>query len=495
MGFSWNSLFRFGRGKPSAPPPRGGRRNVRAGFDALTRTDNNRRQRENLDYLSPNAQITPEVRREMRALARYETANNSYAKGIVTTLANDCVGRGPRLQMLTDNPKANRALEAEFAAWSKVVDLAGKLRTIRMAKAVDGEAFAMRFNNPGLQSPVMLDLQLIEADRIATPLGKSLVIESGDRTADGIHFDRYGNAITYDVLRNHPGALFVGLDEADVIPAGAMMHLFRVDRPGQLRGISELMPALPLFEQMRRYTLAVIGAAEIAADWAGILYSDAPADGADPSEPFESIELESRMLLTVPSGHRMEQIKAEQPTTAYGDFIDYLLNEAARCLNIPFNVAKGNSASYNYASGRLDHQTYFKAVGVERSVFECRILDPLLIEWLKEAALSLGIVPPELRDAMRVPHQWYWDGHPHVDPQKDANAQSTRLTSGTTNLAIECAADGRDWEEVQDQQLFELARKQRRMRELGIQPEPAPTANTTPSEEDSHANSEEEVEV
>jgi len=39
-------------------------------------------------------------------------------------------------------------------------------------------------------------------------------------------------------------------------------------------------------------------AAETAADFAGILYTDAPANGeADAAEPFEPIELEKRALL------------------------------------------------------------------------------------------------------------------------------------------------------------------------------------------------------
>ena len=46
-------------------------------------------------------------------------ANNSYARGIALTLANDVIGTGPRLQMLTDEAKANRQIEAEFAAWAK----------------------------------------------------------------------------------------------------------------------------------------------------------------------------------------------------------------------------------------------------------------------------------------------------------------------------------------------------------------------------------------
>ena len=38
------------------------------------------------------------------------------------------------------------------------------------------------------------------------------------------------------------------------------------DRPGQARGIPDITPALPLFAQLRRFTLAVLAAAETAAD-------------------------------------------------------------------------------------------------------------------------------------------------------------------------------------------------------------------------------------
>ena len=42
-----------------------------------------------------------------------EVANNSYARGIVLTLANDVIGTGPRLQMLTENAEANRFIERD----------------------------------------------------------------------------------------------------------------------------------------------------------------------------------------------------------------------------------------------------------------------------------------------------------------------------------------------------------------------------------------------
>ena len=73
---------------------------VRARFDAAQTTPDNRKHWSNADALVADAAASAEVRRTLRNRARYEVANNSYARGIVLTLANDVIGTGPRLQML-----------------------------------------------------------------------------------------------------------------------------------------------------------------------------------------------------------------------------------------------------------------------------------------------------------------------------------------------------------------------------------------------------------
>jgi lambda family phage portal protein len=438
-------------------------RYLNARYDAAVTTDDNRRHWANADGLSANAANSREVRRILRNRARYEVANNSYARGIVLTLANDAIGTGPRLQMLTADADANRVVELEFARWSQAVGLAEKLRTMRMARASDGESFAILANNDELDASVKLDLRLVEAEQVTSP---DLLLAK-DAGVDGIVFDRYGNPVTYHVLRYHPGDGVFFLDhQYDALPAASVIHYFRCDRPGQARGIPDIMPALPLFAQLRRFTLAVLAAAETAAEFAGILYTDAPDGGeADSAEPFEPFELEKRSLLTMPGGWKMSQLRAEQPSTSYGEFKKEILNEIARCLNMPFNVAAGNSSGYNYASGRLDHQTYFKSIRVEQAHLGSTVLDRILAAWLDEAVLIEGFLPPSLRmlDADDA-HQWFWDSHEHIDPAKEANAQSTRLASHTTTLANEYAKQGRDWEAELRQRAKELAL----MQELGL---------------------------
>jgi len=433
---------------------------VRARYDAAQTTAENARHWAMADALSADEAASPDVRRKLRQRSRYEVANNSYAKGIVLTIANDCIGTGPRLQLLSDDAETNRRVEAAFAEWAEAVNLAEKLRTMRMAKSTDGEAFAVLTANPMIDSAVMLDVQLVEADRVASP---TMALLPPVSDIDGIMLDAWGNPQTYTILRQHPGDLAAWKTQYDLVPADAVVHWFRADRPGQHRGIPEITPALPLFAQLRRYTLAVIAAAETAADFAAVLFTDAPANGeAQALEPMDVVELEKRMATVLPDGWRLGQVEAQQPATGYGEFKREILNEIARCLNLPYNIAACNSSGYNYASGRLDHQTYYKSIRVEQAHLAEAVLDRIFAAWIDEAMLTSEL--SSLRSMRSVPHQWFFDGTEHVDPAKEANAQATRLTSNTTTLAIEYARQGRDWET----ELRQRAKERALMTELGL---------------------------
>src|SRR5690606_36836279 len=74
---------------------------VQGRYDAAVTTDGNRRHWANADGLSADAAASPEVRRVLRNRARYEVANNSYARGIVRTLTTDLSGTAPGPQALT----------------------------------------------------------------------------------------------------------------------------------------------------------------------------------------------------------------------------------------------------------------------------------------------------------------------------------------------------------------------------------------------------------
>jgi capsid protein len=258
-----------------------------------------------------------------------------------------------------------------------------------------------------------------------------------------------------------------------------------MDRPGLHRGIPEITPALPLFAQLRRFSQAVLSAAEAAAAFSGIVYTDAPPNGeAEAMEPMAMVELDRNMLLTLPGGWKMGQLDPKQPAATYTEYVDKLIDEIIRCLLMPANIAKGNSSGYNYASGRLDHQTYFKAIRVDQMFIASVILDRILMSWLREYFLINPPLGMTTRYPM-LPHTWFFDGFLHVDPAKEATAQDKRLKNNTTNLANEFALAGKDWES----ELYQRAREKKLMRELGLTDE-----EVTPSKDKNKKQETEEPE-
>ena len=454
---------------------RGFDRGVQARFDAAETTPDNARHWSAATWSDADAEASSSVRRTLRSRARYEVANNSYAKGIVQTLANDAVGTGPTIQMRLPDAALCAAIERDFLVWSEAVGLPEKLRTMRKARCQDGEAFAILARNPRTGfDRVQLDLRLVEADRVAGSWADAEAMDPLE--CDGIRFDRYGNPVSYRILRQHPGAAYAfgAEEEADVFAARDVVHLYTEDRPEQHRGVPELTPALPLFAQLRRYTLAVLTAAESAADFAAVLYTDQPAETTADVVPMEAIRLHRNLMTTLPEGWKLDQLDPKQPASNYKEFKHEILNEIARCLNIPFNVAACNSSGYNYASGRLDHQTYFKTIRVEQDFVERKLLDPLFRRWVREWGLASGKVVNVTQDDF----VWFWDGAEHVDPSKEARAQNIRLLNGTTTLAAEYAKQGKDWEAETRQRAREIAL----CRELGV-PLPGEVPDREPSDE------------
>ena len=455
MGF----LSRIFGGENGGAPARAPRRLVvKAKYDAAAKTPANAKHWAGADGYSPVAALPDAVRKTLRERCRYEVANNSYAKGIVLTLANDLVGTGARLQLSLDEREVSSRIEAAWSAWANEVRLADKMRLLRTGRAESGEVFAVLAKNDAMRGPIKLDLRLVESEQVPS-----------------IEYDDFGNPKRYFLLKEHPGntgqsastgaAAMAALEShGRWIDAASVIHYYRAERPCQLRGIPDVVPALYLFGQLRRYTMAVIECAETAANYAGVLYTDSPAnETADDVEPMDTIEVERNSFLTMPAGWKLSQLKAEQPTTTYEMFKNEILNEVARCLNMPFNVAAGNSSKYNYASGRLDHQVYHKSLRIEQQIMADTVLDRVFSAWIAEAILISDLVPAPLRSAS-FEHDWMWDGQEHVDPLKEANAQAKRLENGTTTLASEYAKQGKDWET----ELRQRAREMALMEELGL---------------------------
>jgi lambda family phage portal protein len=416
------------RGSPLARTRDG--RPLRGKYDAASNSDDTLNHWLNADGLSARAANDPETRRKLRNRSRYERDNNSYCSGMCETLANDVVGTGPRLQVLTPGRDANERLAASFEEWTAAAGLAETLRTYREDRSVSGEGFLALTTNPVLPTPVQLDLRLIEADQVATPW--ALPADDG---VDGIEYDAYGNPAYYHVLREHPGdTVTLGAwGEYDRVPASLILHWFKRRRPGQARGVPEITPSLPLFALLRRYDLATVTAAEVAALFAALLKTNLPPpedeeDAPDTVFPWQRQELTRGMMIALPEGYDAVQMRPEHPATTHEMFMKVTLRGIARCLHIPYAIAAGDLSDTNYSSGQLGFENYRRTVGIDRYFLETKILDPILRAWIAEARLTdpraVAAIPPG-----RLPrHQW--SGSPTARRRCNASVPRTGTTGG-----------------------------------------------------------------
>ncbi len=208
---------------------------------------------------------------------------------------------------------------------------------------------------------------------------------------------------------------------------------------------------------MRRYSAAVLGAAETAASIAGVMTTDAPVGVDNPPnfKSMEEIEIPRQGLLSLPAGYKADAFKAEQPHQSHKEFVELKYSELGRPVCAPRNVVTGDSSGFNFASGKLDGLPYRASGWVERDRFEARILDKLFLAWVQEALL-VGLIPDSLAATVNEwTWQFHWDGYPSINEIDDANAAQKRLALNISTLAEECSARGLNWREVIDQRAVE----------------------------------------
>jgi lambda family phage portal protein len=402
---------------------------------------------------------------------------------MVATLATDLVGKGPTL-LLDCGPDADQSavarVEENVFEWHQEIDLAKKLRTLRSVKAIDGDGFGIQTTNRRLRN-VQLDLRLVEADMIADPASR---FEFGG-AVDGVRFDADGNPSEYFLLDHHPGSLHFGVTLGGKwVDARYVHHYFHATRPGQHRGVGEVVPALELFAMLRRYQYAVVTAAETAADFAAIFKTTMPASGTAAALPLaETLPIMRGMAMAAPEGWDVAQMRAEHPTSTFDAFERRILMQISRALSMPYIVAVMDATGANYSTMRGDYLVYRQHMNAERADVERVILDPLLQRWIDEAAVVDGMIPDGLPPRDQWTWRWRWDGHEHIDPLKEANAESVGLENKTVSRSEACARRGKDWRQV----FRQIAAERAYADELGIDLEPEPVVPAVDLEDEEQA--------
>jgi len=174
----------------------------------------------------------------IRNRARYLAANSAIAARATQAFVDNVVGPGITLLPKISSQDLKTVLLDTWNAWTDVADVDGLLNfygfqalAARMM-FIDGEVF-VRFTTDAAGS---LPLQLLPAEFIDTTITRDNVIA-------GVEFDSVGRRTAFCIYEWHPGNL-LRLPKSNRVPSTEVLQIFRPVIPGQVRGVSALLPIM-----------------------------------------------------------------------------------------------------------------------------------------------------------------------------------------------------------------------------------------------------------
>lgn len=442
-------------------------------------------------------QALPQLRQRCRDLNR----NNPIAAAITNGIVRNVVGSGMRVQSRIDPDAAGISAEEarklgriaeglfrrweQFAAADERTDFAGLQRLAQRKKTEDGEVFArgVLVDRPG--RPFRTAIEVIEADRVQTPGSID-----DDRTRAGVVLGRSGQPVAYHVLLQHPGdghlrrgatqRKFRKIAAWDGQGGRAMVHLYRVKRPGQTRGEPRLAPVMTSLHDLGQVLEAERIAKRIEACLAGFIKRD-PAtwqtsDRTDPETGGMRVDFEPGMFEMLMPGESVDLVQSNRPGTTFDPYVKLMVRTVGAAVEMPLEVLLLDYSESSWSSARaavLEARRGWETEQQELARGFCQWAYGLVLE---EAYLA-GDFP--VSDFYGLRHvwtaaEWLPDGWRWVDPLKEAQAVSAALAAGVSNLGIESARVGVDWEDNLRATLLIEKRTQELRQELGLAAPPAP---------------------
>lgn len=432
----------------------------------------------------------PTLRQRSRDLER----NAPLAVGAISTTTTHVVGTGLKLQSHTDRevlPLTDEEADAweanterEFKLWAESQDCDAS-RTLTFAEhqelawrqtLVNGDHFILLPRIPRKDNPYSLTLQHIEADRVINEDSKA---DTGSLVA-GIEKDEYGAPKTYHICEQHPGArLFATQRTWKKIPAYGgntglrnIIHLFKVVRAGQTRGVPYLAPVIETIKQIDRYTEAEAQAAVVSSMLTIFLKTDsgdldlAPTDTQDEDIAVSDIKLGSGTVVGLGKEDSIESVNPLRPNTAFDAFVMSLLRQVGVALELPAEVLI-KSFIASYSASRTSLMEAWRFFLSRRQWLVRHFCQEVYEIWLYEA-VAIGRISapgffsdPIIRKAY-CGSAWIGDAPIQIDPMKEVEAAEKRLRIGISTLDEETAAlTGGDWATKHPQQVKEAKMRRR----------------------------------
>lgn len=420
--------------------------------------------------LGPNAALLslPTVLARARHLARNDpwmvsALNKSVSNGIATGIQAKGIW----------GTKAHKAQVAGlWKRWGKYADADGVLDWSGLQALAwrewkeAGEVFArIRFRRPEDGLPVPLQVQLIESEQC--PQHYYGVASNGNAIRQGIEFDRIGRRVAYWMYREHPGDFHVAINGSELVrvPAEQVMHLYRPNRAGAIRGVPTSAPALLRMFNLDRLDDAVLERQAIANLFAGFFTTPEPQEDAD-ATPLSDLTtggdidgtplggLEPATMQELPPGYKVEFANPPSAGSDYAEFLRGHLLAISASQDVPYEVLTGDLRNVSDRALRLILNEFRRVIEQDQWLYMIPMFCQRVRDAFYDQAVLAGLllVPgyAELRDEV-TETLWVPEGWPWSHPVQDVSAELKAVRAGFKSRSKVVLGAGEDPEQVDEE--------------------------------------------
>lgn len=290
----------------------------------------------------------------------------------------------------------------------------------------DGEVLALRRIRRGAFGQGLalgFQIELLEADFLDTTIQSN----GQNEVIDGVEYGPTGSIEAYHLYRDHPGSVSTRkTTESRRVPWQDVIHIRRIERAGQLRGVPWLAPVLMTMGELRDYQEAQILKQRMAAMLAGVLEWE---DGARPSG-YNATGLEKLEPGSIADAPEGAKVKWTEPPSVdgYSEFMAGSLRTMAVGLGLSYEALSGDLSGVNFSSARMGRMEMDRNIQRWQKHLMINQFCAGVARWVAEAWPMQSELP---REAFEI--EWTPPKRALIDPNKEVRAVIEQIDAGLTS--------------------------------------------------------------
>lgn len=414
-----------------------------------------------------NTEIANAIR-PLRDRARELVRNTPHASRALDIITSHAVGTGLVPVSHTGSDGTDKRVIDLWNEWQEEADVEGMMsfagmQGLAVRSMIESGEVVLRFvdTDRDMKSGVPLQLQLLEGDFIDQWREGIYAISGTGLTPDtkrsrlGVGLGDYDRRTGLWLFGYHPGEMtYYNVKQqilSSFVPLDQLCHVYRILRPGQVRGVPWFAPVLTTTRDLADYLDAVTVKARVEACFTAFVLNSDEFDkvlttdtASSANADFPVTTLEPGMIQELKAG---QDIKFAQPsgTSQIEPMLLFNLMAIAAGVGCTYDQLTGDLRMANYSSLRAGKLDFRKLI--EQVQEHCII--PMMCKRVWDRFISRAILANKLQDRSGgYPVSWVTPAWEAINPRFDLDAEMLAVRAGRMSPQNFIGSWGYDWRTV-----------------------------------------------